>query len=180
MPTYVALLRGINVGGHHKLPMADLRLRFAELGYQNIQTYIQSGNVAFQSAEKDPKTLATQITDAIHSHHGFRPHTILLDSISFHQAANQNPFPQATENPKSLHLFFLDSNPANPDLDSLAAKTSPTEKFQLIDQVFYFYAPDGIGNSKAAASVERALGVQTTARNWNTVLKLKAILDDLT
>ena len=87
-------------------------------------------------------------------------------------AVSRNPFPATDEQHKTLHFYFLESAPPHPDLASLDALKSATEQFTLIDSVFYLHAPDGIGRSKLAVKVERALGVPATARNWRTVNKL--------
>jgi uncharacterized protein (DUF1697 family) len=91
------------------------------------------------------------------------------------QAMVSNPFPEAESEPKTLHLYFLASTPQNPDLQTLDSIKQANEQFKLIDNVFYLYAPDGIGRSKLAARVEKALGVAATARNWRTVCKIMAI-----
>ena len=172
MNTFIALLRGINVGGHNKLPMRELRQDLASLGLANVSTYVQSGNVVLQTPRSDQAELANEIGAAIEQRHGFRPQVLLLNWEDLAQAASQNPYPQAIEEPKTLHFFFLETSPPAPDLDRLAALKTAREQFALIDQVFYLHAPDGIGRSKLAGSVEKALGVATTARNWRTVSRL--------
>ena len=176
--TYVALLRGINVGGNNRLPMQTLRSLLQELGFQNVQTYIQSGNIVFQSPQTDPLHLASIITQAIQETHGFAPHTLVLSADEFQTSAQQNPYPQAEKSPKSLHLFFLESVPTNPDPQKLNTLKSPTEAFQLQNKTLYLHAPDGIGRSKLAASIEKTLQVPTTARNWNTVQNLLEMIPE--
>lgn len=172
METYIALLRGINVGGHHKLPMRELTILLEALGLKNVKTYIQSGNVVFQCESFNRVSLAEQISAAIEQHHGFRPQIMLLSLAELTTAVSHNPYPEATQEHKSLHFYFLESDPASPDLAALEAVKSEREQFELIDAVFYLHAPDGIGRSKLAEKVERALGVATTARNWRTVNQL--------
>jgi uncharacterized protein (DUF1697 family) len=87
-----------------------------------------------------------------------------------------NPYPNAASEPKSLHFFFLDSVPTKPDLDGLGKLATETERFCLIDSVFYLHTPDGIGRSKLAAAVEKKLGVAATARNYNTIEALASML----
>ena len=101
---------------------------------------------------------------------------LILSASAFESALRCNPFPEAAADPKTLHLLFLASAPDSPDLDALAAVQSPTERFRLIGQVFYLHAPDGIGRSKLATKVEKALGVATTGRNWRTVDNLRKML----
>lgn len=176
MPTYLALLRGINVGGNHKLPMAGLRQLLTEAGFGDVATYIQSGNVVFKSKKAKPAALATKIEDAIEDKFGFRPRTLVLSADDFESAATANPFPEAEADHKTLHLYFLSEKPAAPDLDKLHALKLNGDDFKLIGTVFYLLAPGGVGRSKLAEKVERALGVAATARNWRTVTKLREML----
>ncbi len=89
-----------------------------------------------------------------------------------HRSAAANPFPQAVDDPKSLHFFFLADTASNPDLDSLEKLRARSERFELIQKVFYLHAPNGIGRSKLAASAERLIGVPATARNWRSIRKI--------
>ncbi len=175
MHTYIALLRGINVGGHHKLPMRDLRQLLTSLGLHNANTYIQSGNVVFQSERTETIALAEEISAAIGRSHGFTPQIFILDVATLQEAMAANPFPEGEAEPKTLHLFFLDGVPLNPDLDALEAVRAENERFALVDQLVYLHAPDGIGRSKLAERVGRGWGVAVTARNWRTVSKVLAL-----
>lgn len=172
MPTCIALFRGINVGGKNILPMKELVSDLESLKLKNVRTYIQSGNVVFQSARKPSGTLGDRIAAAIESRRDFRPHVMLLAVDELERAIAANPFPDAEAEPKSLHLFFLSSRPTDPDVASLRKAKADSERFQLTDGVFYLHAPDGIGRSKLAANAERYLCVPATARNWRTVQKL--------
>jgi len=170
MNTYIALFRGINVGGNHILPMKNLSKVLEKMGCEKVQTYIQSGNVVFQTKESSTNKLADEISTKIFDHFGFKPKVLLLGIKEFQQTINNCPF--KTEEGKTLHFYFLDAPAENPHLDKLETLKSPTEQFKLHNKVFYLYAPDGIGRSKMAAKVEQSLGVPATARNWNTVSKL--------
>lgn len=172
MNTSIALLRGINVGGHNKLPMKELKTVLAELGLTDVQTYIQSGNVVFQNGRTDLPALAEEISAAIGQSHGFAPQIMLLSLAELVTAVSRNPYPATGEQHKTLHFYFLASAPPDPDLAMLEALKADSEQFALIDAVFYLHAPDGIGRSKLAVKVERALGVAATARNWRTVSTL--------
>ncbi|MCA9929921.1 MAG: DUF1697 domain-containing protein [Anaerolineales bacterium] len=172
MNIFVALLRGINVGGRNKLPMRELVQILESLGLSNVKTYIQSGNAIFQTPRTGQTKLAEDISTTIGQSHGFTPHVLLLSLDELKTAVSQNPFPEAADAPKTLHLYFLTSAPAQPDLTTLESLKTAREQFQLINNVFYLYAPDGIGRSKLAERVERALGVAATARNWRTVSKV--------
>ena len=179
MTIYIALLRGINVGGNNKLPMAELARELRDLGLQDVKTYIQSGNVLFRSDATDSAALAQRISAAIQARHGFAPHVLLLELGDLQQAVTANPFPDATTEPKSLHLFFLAETPASPDLALLDALRRENEHFSLADRIFYLHAPDGIGRSKLAEKVGKALNVPMTARNWRTVTTLLTMAEEV-
>jgi uncharacterized protein (DUF1697 family) len=175
MKTYIALFRGINVGGKNILPMKELVAILENLGSQGVKTYIQSGNAVFQHKAERSSELADRIRIAIKERHGFEPQVLLLDVAEMEQAVASNPFPEAESNPKTLHLYFLADPPQNPDLETLDGLKRDTERYSLNDKVFYLYAPDGIGRSKLAARAEKALGVAATARNWRSVCKIMAM-----
>jgi uncharacterized protein (DUF1697 family) len=168
--TYIALFRGINVGGKGVLPMKDLVRILEGLGFREVKTYIQSGNAVFRSAPLPTEETAREIRSRILETHGFAPAVLLLEASELQDAIDRNPF--VTTDGKALHLFFLESEPAEPDLDGMMAAKAQTEEFKLVRKVFYLYAPDGIGRSKLAARVEHYVGVPATARNWNTVSQL--------
>jgi uncharacterized protein (DUF1697 family) len=172
MKTYIALFRGINVGGSHLLPMKDLTLLLEQNGCVDVHTYIQSGNVILRSAIADPSHLAKQVAAAVSRRHGFEPRVLVLTPSDLEQAAEGNPFPEAEDHPKNLHLFFLAEPPKRPDLKSLEALKAESERFALKRKVLYLHTPDGFGASKLAARAERLLGVEATARNWRTVTAL--------
>ena len=176
MATWIALLRGINVGGNNILPMAELRSDLEALKLKNVRTYIQSGNVVFDSAAKSASSLSKKISESIEERHGFRPHLFVLKQEDLVAAVEANPFPTAVTDPKTLHFFFLANAAVDVDLKALDDARSPTEEFQLTEQVFYLHAPDGLGRSKLAAKAERLLGVATTARNYRTVDKLLSMV----
>ncbi len=173
MHAWIALFRGINVGGKNILPMADLRGDLKSLGLTQIKTYIQSGNAVFQTTEESSAVLETEIATLIEDRHGFRPQVLVLDADQLEEAITSNPFPEAAAEPKTLHALFLAATPAAPKMDSLSEAQSPSERYHLTERVFYLHAPEGIGRSKLAAKAERFLGVPATGRNWRTVLKLR-------
>lgn len=177
MNTIIALLRGINVGGRNKLPMKELKELLKELGLVNIQTYIQSGNVVFQTNESHLEELSKKIKSAIDAQFGFEPAILLLTKEQFLENLAHNPYPEAETEPKTLHLFFLSAPAAQAEIDKLDRLKKDTERFTLTGEVFYLHAPEGIGRSKLAAQAEKALGVPVTARNWRTCLKLKEMVE---
>ena len=172
MKTYIALFRGINVGGNNILPMKELAAVLEKIGLRNVKTYIQSGNAIMSSGETDPQKLSAIISGAILKSHGFAPQVLLWTTEEMEQAIAENPFAEAESSPKSLHFYFLLASPQHPDLEQLQTLKKDSERFLLKEHVFYLYAPEGIGRSKLAAKVEKCLGVPTTARNWNTVNKI--------
>lgn len=173
MTQFIVLLRGINVGGHNKLPMKDLRELLEALGYELVQTYIQSGNVVL-SADVRPDSAA--ITEAIEKRFGFAPRVFVISADRFRAVADANPYEEEVAEPKHLHISFL-SGPAAADVDAMQACKGPTESFTLTADALYLHAPDGIGRSKFAAAAEKMLGVEATGRNLNTVRKLIGMLD---
>ena len=172
MHTWIALFRGINVGGKNILPMKELVRDLQSLNLKNVKTYIHSGNVVFQTSRTVSATLGKKIATRIQNRHGFKPHVLILGADELQTAIDANPFPEAESDPKALHLFFLVSVASAPDIESLNDVKSPTERFELTDHVFYLHTPDGFGKSKLAEKIERHLGVVATARNWRTVQKL--------
>ncbi|MFN0022214.1 MAG: DUF1697 domain-containing protein [Pirellulaceae bacterium] len=172
MPRWIALFRGINVGGNNLLPMKELVRHLGGLKLKNVRTYIQSGNVVFDTDEKNAKSLAKKIKERIEREYGFGPQVLLISREELQKAIQANPFPHAVSEPKSLHFFFLEKPAAKANVTALDLAKSPTESYVLKGSLFFLHAPEGVGRSKLAASAERHLGVAATARNYRTVEKL--------
>lgn len=166
----VALLRGINVGGSHKVPMADLRRLIESIGGGDVATYIQSGN-AVASGE----FTGEQLADAIDTEFGFRPSTLVLDGDEFRRIVDECPYDLAGR--KAVHVFF-GLEPLSADLDGARELATATEQVAATDRAVYLYAPDGIGRSKLAERLHRFVDAELTARNGNTINKLLAMLDE--
>jgi uncharacterized protein (DUF1697 family) len=177
MPTWIGLLRGVNVGGN-RLPMAELRDELVDVGLEKVRTYIQSGNVVFDASPEMACDLAATLPPRIEARFGFRPRLLVLSADDLRRAIGANPYPEAEAEPKSVHLYFLAERPEAVDTKVLDALRSETERWHLAGRVFYLHAPDGYGTSKLAAQVEKLLGVDATARNWRTVRKLWGIAED--
>jgi len=175
MKTYIALIRGINVGGEGTLPMKKLVALLENLDLQNVKTHLQSGNLVFQSKEKNASRLSSKISAEIKKSQGFEPQVLLLELEEMEKAAKSNPFPEAESEPKTLHLNFLASVPLKPDLKTLESLKRENERFVLKGNVFYLHAPNGVGRSKVATNAERLLGVVMTGRNWRTVCAIIAM-----
>ena len=152
--------------------MKTLAAELESLGLENIKTYIQSGNVVFEKAEYKSHVLAKKIEMHIEKRHGFRPRVFLLTGLELESAKGSNPFSKGEADPKTLHLFFLASQPTESAVTKVMALKSSSEEACLVGRVFYLYAPDGIARSKLAAKIEKTLAVPVTARNWRTVNKL--------
>lgn len=170
MSVRVALFRGINVGGKNRLPMQALRDILAGLGCSAVRTYIQSGNAVFR-ADDEPDDLAERIAAAVDDRSGFRPRVLVLGAAGFNEVVAGNPWPEA--DPGMVHAWFFAEPPPEPDLEALAGLRAAGESFELGRRAFYLLAPAGIGRSRLAARVEKALGVDATARNWRTVMAVQ-------
>src|SRR5689334_11587153 len=130
MKTYVALFRGINVGGKNTLPMKELVAILEGVGAQKVKTYIQSGNAVFMCKDKEPSKLSAQIRAEIKKRREFDPHVLLLELEEFEKAIRQNPFPEVESNPATLHAGFLAATPDRPDLKTLESLKSKSERFR--------------------------------------------------
>ncbi|HUR83415.1 MAG TPA: DUF1697 domain-containing protein [Thermoanaerobaculia bacterium] len=161
MTTFVGLLRGVNVGGNRMLKMEDLRKIFEKLGYTNVRTVLQSGNIIFD-AKVRPRDLDAHVGTSV----------ILRTQAEIAKIIEANPYPQeAEDDPGHLHVVFLSD--ALPSDEPLRKVATSAEKFVVKGHQIYIHFGDGAGRSKLAASLtEKKLGVVCTARNWNTVRKL--------
>ncbi|MFF9028301.1 DUF1697 domain-containing protein [Streptomyces iakyrus] len=173
--TYAALLRGINVGGSRKVPMADLRTLLADLGHEDVRTHLQSGQAVFSSGHGGEESLAGEIAQAIEKRFGFRVDVIVRDHAYLRAIAEACPFPAADLAPKQLHVTYF-SAPVTPDrFAEIDQDAYLPEEFRLGDRALYLYAPNGLGRSKLAEHLSKPRinkGVIATTRNWNTVVKL--------
>jgi uncharacterized protein (DUF1697 family) len=176
MPAYVALLRGINVGGHNILPMQKLRDLLTRIGCTHVATYVQSGNAVFKHAASAVR-LAGDIAATIEAEFGFPAVVLVLEGKAFTAIADANPY--VAEDPKEAHVWFLSEAAVKANLQRLTALASDDERFELTEKAFYLQAPGGIGRSKLAAAVEKNLGVPATARNGRSVSKICALLEQL-
>ncbi len=158
--------------------MKELVALLEDLGCRNVRTYIQSGNAVFESQVPKPAQLATAISAEVNQRRGFQPVVLILTVTDLAQAIAHNPFPEAAADPKTLHVGFLASAPHHPAMEKLESLRTASERYQLIGSVFYLHAPEGVGQSKLAASSEKLLGVPMTDRNWNTVSMLMQLVED--
>lgn len=171
MNTYIVLLRGINVGGNNLLPMKELKTALGTSDFENVKTYIQSGNIILDNT-KNPEM---DISSLISLQFGFQPKVLTLSKDKFYSAVSNNPYQEYKG--KFVHFYFCKETPKM-NFEKLKAVASDTENYKLVENVFYIHAPDGIARSKLIANVEKCLGVTATGRNLNTVNKLNLMLQN--
>lgn len=169
MKTYISILRGINVSGQKMIKMADLKVLYEELGFTNVQTYIQSGNVVFESQETNPDKLQELIFNQLKKHYGFDVPNLILTPQEIEEALKNNPYQQY----EKMYFTFLDEIPLAENLEKLKAFNYVDEYYEQSKKVIFFYSPNGYGNAKMNNNFfENKLKVKATTRNLNTVKKL--------
>ena len=173
VPIWVALLRGINVGGKNLLPMTDLAGLFEEAGCAGVRTYIQSGNVLFTAsrarAEKLPGLIASGIADRF----GYQVPVLLRTAAELGETIRRNPFLEAGAAENWLHVLFLANQPDAGRVATLDAFRSPPDAFAVVGREIYLQCPNGVGNTKLTnAYFDSRLAAVSTERNWRTVRKL--------
>lgn len=181
MTSYVAFLRGVNVGGNKTIPMAALKSLFESLGLARAKTHLNSGNVIFASKEKDRAKLSRRIGEAINAEFGFRPTIVLRNIAELKRVIAKNPFAEmAARDPRHLLLMALEGKPKAGAKAALAEAYSGAEEIAIAGADVYITYPNGIGRSKLSnALLEKHLGVAGTARNWNTLLKVLEIAEKI-
>ncbi len=187
MPTHVALLRGINVGGGGKVPMAELRELLTKLGHSDVKTYIQTGNIVFTPSHEDSGQLAAEIKDAIKSSFGVSTFAVVLTKAELDAVIAANPYPDEP-NPKWVHGVFLVDDPQQAqharvaDAVAAAAGRGSRDEARIVGKTLYLHTPDGFGTSELAKDLliknRRDPLASGTARNWSTITKLLALCED--
>jgi uncharacterized protein (DUF1697 family) len=176
--TYVALLRGINVGGKHIVPMKQLGEIFAEAKCVNVRTYIQSGNVVFTAPPKVAKSLPAVVGKKIEERFGFSAPVILRDREELARVTRSNPFLKAGLPENTLHVYFLLDLPSAAATEALDPQRSAPDRFQVSGREIYLHLPNGMGRSKLTSTYfDSKLKTVASARNWATVCKLLAMMD---
>ena len=180
MPVVISFLRGINVGGHKKIKMADLRRLYADLGLADARTILQSGNAIFRTAETDHANLQAKIEAGIRAQFGFDVAVILRGPAQFRSIFDRHPFSAAQQREaKKIAVVFLSGCPSNDDVDKLRANNPGREIIHVDGSELFVFYTDGQARSKLDNSrIERALRLQSSARNWNTCQKLLKLLDE--
>lgn len=173
MPTHVALLRGINVGGRNKVAMADLRAVVASLGHADVATYVQSGNVVFTADAPQ----AGAIEAALEERLGVTPAVVVLSREELEQVVAGNPWPDERDG-KRLHVVFSVDEPDAEVVTAALEMVGGDDEAQIVGGTLYLHTPSGLGRSKLAAELARRGPKDGTARNWTTVTRLLAMLSD--
>lgn len=178
MHTYISLLRGINVGGRNKIKMADLKLIYQQFGHQDVQHYIQSGNIIFKSTESDIPVLENQIKDQILKDYGYQIKIMIKKADIMKTIVESNPFLKGRdEDIKFLSLSFLSEIPSSDLVDNLKDFQYKTDEFAIHENLIFLFTPGGYGTTKLSNNFfERKLKVSATTRNWKTILKLQSML----
>lgn len=179
MAKFVALYRGINVGGKHSVKMESLRAMHERLGHRDTKSYIQSGNIVF-SAKGSSATIARKTIAEFASEFGFAAKIIVLDAMQWDAIVQENPFATfAAKDPKTVHAGICEGEPDEQGLKALLAKTGGREAFVVGNGVVYLHSPAGFGTSKFAAGMEKACAVPMTVRNWRTIDSLWQMVNQL-
>lgn len=175
---YVCLLRGINVGGNKRIKMADLRDLLDGIGLEKVQTVLQSGNVVFETDQTDRDNLAEKIESAIHEKYGFEVTIMLRTASEWQSIIDKKPEYDIEVAGNRLALVCLQSVPLPENKIALMEAHDGDEIIHFLDKEMFIYYVNGMGKSKLSnAILERKLKIATTARNWNTVLKLQALIE---
>jgi uncharacterized protein (DUF1697 family) len=176
MPVYVALLRSVNVAGHGRLSMSELQQSLRELGYRDVSTYIQSGNVIFSTTGRSIPKLVADTERQLERDFGSSPAVLVRTAPELARVVAADPFARRGADPSRRHVTFLAAEPSTERLAAFAAPPSGRDELVIIGREVYVHTPDGYANSKLTGSLlERRLGVLSTTRNWNTVTKLHAL-----
>lgn len=173
MTAWVVLFRG--VGGATQLPTNPLAAALVRAGFENVRTYINSGNAVLKSGLAR-STIHAKIAAIAREEFGFEKDIFLVSRADWHRLIAQNPFPQAADTPTLLHVFVLSAEPDDAKLATLRSR-AVDERIETHGRFLYFHTPSMFSRSKAAPVIDRTLGLVSTARNWRSVLKLGELVD---
>ena len=179
MTTFITILRGINVSGQKKIRMDELKTILEKLKFQNIRTYIQSGNIIFKDGENNPGELVKKIENAIFDNYGFQVPVIIRDYEQLLKIKGNNPFLKQKDNDiTKLYVTFLAGEPQKEYAEQINTFNDPVDKFIIKGTEIYLFCPGGYGKTKLSNSFfERKLKITATTRNWKTVNKLVEIAE---
>jgi uncharacterized protein (DUF1697 family) len=178
MTTHIGLLRAVNLPGHNSVRMTDLCQMASDLGLKDVRSLLQSGNLLFQDDSRTSAELETLLEDAANKRLGFETDFFVRSASEWKTVIDDNPFPkEAKQDPSHLLVFLLKKAPDRDDVAALRSSIKGREVVNAKGRHAYIVYPDGIGRSRLTiAVIEKALGGRGTGRNWNTVLKLGALL----
>lgn len=174
MPTRIALLRSVNVVGKNTIRMPELARAFEKGGFENVRTYIQSGNVIFDTAEESCDILAGRIKELVTEQFGLTLQLLVITPQELSEIVSHNPFTERTGiDTARLHVTFLDREADSEKAEKLLSYNYPPDEIIIGSRIVYVHCPDGYGRTKYTNTfVEKKLGVNATSRNWNTCQKL--------
>jgi uncharacterized protein (DUF1697 family) len=174
MPAIVSMLRGVNLGPHRRISMDDLRAVYNSIGLKEPRTYVQSGNVVFETAQRDLPKLAAKIEKAIEQRFGFRSDVILRTAAEMRDVVARNPFAgRRGIEPNKLLVTFLASEPAPDACEKVRSIQADPEELHLLGREIFIYYTNGLARPKVSwTAIADAIKVPGTGRNWNTVVKL--------
>jgi uncharacterized protein (DUF1697 family) len=181
MPAYIAMLRGINVSGHNTIKMEHLRALFSDLGFRNVETYVQSGNIVFQTRIENPSNLSRRISETILLASRFDVPVIVRSSIEMQSVIANNPFlKEKGIDSSKLYVTFLSETVQESVLKKLEPLSKDPDRFYGAPREIYLYCPGGYGRTKLSNNaIEKALSVRATTRNWKTTNTLLEMVSKL-
>lgn len=181
MTVLISMLRGINVGGHAKIKMDALRTLYSSLKFENPQSYVQSGNVIFQTEERDLDKIAKRIQQAIEKQFACCPEIMLRSLDELRSVVKKNPFAKRSDvEPNKLLVSFLLADPGIQARKTLLGQKFAPEELHAVGKQLYIYFPNGVGKSKLPwRSIDKILHTPSTGRNWNSVTKMLEIAEKM-
>ncbi len=180
MQTYISILRGINVSGQKMIKMEELATLYKSLHFENVKTYIQSGNVVFQANQTDVHDLAKQIEERISERFGFQVPVMVKEKNEIASVLQNNPFIKSKEDVSRLHVTFLSNEPNQTNIDKIKQAQYEPDEYFILGSVVYLFCPNGYGNTKLTNNFfENKLKVTATTRNWKTVNELMNMANTL-
>lgn len=177
MNTYIALLRGINVSGQKMINMKDFKALLLKSGFEHAMTYIQSGNVVFQSNEKNTEKLEEKMQDLIKNHYGFEVPILILTEKDLENIIKKSPYTDGKKDVTKLHVTLLSPTPKESALSSVRDEKFQSDEFVIDEKTIYLYCPDGYGMTKFSTMFfEKKLDVTATTRSWKTMEALEQLV----
>lgn len=177
MPKYISLLRGINVGGKRSIKMAELTSFYQKLEYHNVTTYLQSGNVVFETMQTNTSAIQQQITSGIAQHWGYDVPVMVYPALAWPKIIADNPFSSIPNfEDTNLYVSFFEKMVQMPDLTKILKNKDEAEEIIFRENLAYLYCPIGYGKTKLNNTfLEKILNTHVTTRNWRTITELEKI-----